>query len=302
MSDSDVFFPDDLPRLAAEDGACPPRLAVIGYPVRHSLSPGMHQAMLDRLGMPMRYIRVEVRPGEVPEVFDRMASAGFVGCNVTVPHKEEALAACHSLSPTAQAFGVVNTVVFRADGTRHGDNTDGPGLAAAVAEAFGRPLGAGAVAVLGAGGGAGRAAAITAAMEGAPKVVLLNRTVEKLGAIAEMLRRDYPATGVVAHGLEDETKVAAALKDCALLVQATSLGLKPDDPPPLAFSCLHPELAVYDMIYNPPKTALLREARRIGAPAANGLGMLVHQGAIAFSRWFPAAPPAAETMARALAG
>ena len=268
---------DDIP---------PARLAVIGDPVAHSLSPAMHQPALDARGLGLRYIKVHVRRGEVAETFALMQDLGFVGTNVTVPHKGEALAACGEVEDAARLFGAVNTVVFSGDGVTRGSNTDGPGLAAAVVEAFGHPLAAFRVAVVGAGGGAGRAAALQCAISGCPVVVMANRTLEKAQAVAAEAARVVPACEARAVALDDKGALREALADCDLLVNSTSVGLKADDPIPVPISLLRPGLAVYDMIYNPPETRLLAAARAAGAPAANGLSMLVHQGALAFVRWF----------------
>ena len=277
--------------------APPVRLAVIGDPVAHSLSPAMHQRALDARRLGLRYGRLRVAVGEVAEAFALMRALGFVGANVTVPHKGEALAACGEVEATARWFGAVNTVVFAADGVTRGSNTDGPGLAAAVTEGFGRPLGSFRVAVAGAGGGAGRAAALQCALAGCPAVVLANRTAAKAEAVAADARRAAPDCDVRVAALDDVVRLRDALAGCDLLVNATSVGLRPDDPSPVLVELLRPDLAVLDMVYNPPETRLLAAARALGAPAANGLAMLVHQGALAFVRWFGGDLPLAEMRA-----
>ena len=191
----------------------------------------------------------------------------------------------------------MNTVVFAADGVTRGSNTDGPGLAAAVTEGFGRPLGSFRVAVAGAGGGAGRAAALQCALAGCPAVVLANRTAAKAEAVAADARRTAPTCDVRVAALGDGVCLRDALAGCDLLVNATSVGLRPDDPSPVLVELLRPDLAVLDMVYNPPETRLLAAARALGAPAANGLAMLVHQGALAFVRWFGGDLPLAEMRA-----
>lgn len=290
MSATQPLSLDDLRALRSSGrpaaDALPVRLAVIGDPVDHSLSPAMHQPALDARGLGFRYGRVHVRPGDVAEAFALMRALGFVGTNVTVPHKAEALAACGEVEATARLFGAVNTVVFGADGVTRGYNTDGPGLAAAVMESFGRPPGSFRVAIVGAGGGAGRAAALQCALSGCPLVVLANRTVAKAEAVAAEARRVAPACDVRVTALGGAARLPDALAACDLLVNATSVGLRPDDPAPVPVSLLRPDLAVFDMVYNPPETRLLAAARALGAPAANGLAMLVHQGALAFVLWF----------------
>ena len=282
------------------DDSPPARLAVLGDPVAHSRSPAMHQPAIDARGLGLRYIRLHIRPGEVAAAIAAMRALGFVGCNVTVPHKAEALAACTRVSPSARLFGAVNTVRFEADGSISGSNTDGPGLAAAVHEAFGRPLSGQRIAILGAGGGAGRAAALQCALDNCAGLVLVNRTPAKAEAVAAEIAATSPGLPVNIIGIDDTNSLRAALANSSLLVQATSVGMRPEDPPPIDVSCLHPDLAVMDMIYTPPETQLLAAARALGAPAANGLAMLIHQGALAFATWFGGPPPVA-IMRQALA-
>jgi shikimate dehydrogenase len=283
--------------LPAKDGR--PGVAVIGDPVAHSRSPAMHQPALDARGLGLHYIKIHVRPGEVAEVFSLLRKLGFTGTNVTVPHKLEALLACTEVDAAASLFQAVNTVHFRPDGVIHGSNTDGPGLAAAVKEAFGKSLSTSRVAIAGAGGGAGRAAALQCALDRSPEIVLINRTVAKAKSVAEEIRHVAPASRVTVLAMDDFPSIRASLAGCDLLVNATSAGMKPEDPLPVPANALHPGLAVYDMIYSPPETALLAAARKAGCAAANGLSMLIHQGAISFSRWFGGEPPV-EIMRRAL--
>lgn len=276
-----------------------PGVAVIGDPVAHSRSPAMHQPALDARGLDLRYIKIHVRPGEVAEVFSLLRELGFTGTNVTVPHKLEALRACTEADAAATLFQAVNTVHFRPDGVTHGSNTDGPGLAAAVKEAFGKNLSSSRIAIAGAGGGAGRAAALQCALDGAPEIILINRTIAKAESVAAEIRQVAPGSRVVVLAMDDFPAIRATLAGCDLLVNATSAGMKPEDPLPVPAESLHQGLAVYDMIYSPPETALLAAARIAGCPAANGLSMLIHQGAISFARWFGGEPPV-EIMRRAL--
>ena len=283
--------------LPTKDGR--PGVAVIGDPVAHSRSPAMHQPALDARGLGLRYIKIHVRPGEVAEVFSLLRRLGFTGTNVTVPHKLEALRACTEADATASLFQAVNTVHFRPDGVTHGSNTDGPGLAAAVEEAFGKRLSTCRVAIAGAGGGAGRAAALQCALDGAPEITLINRTLAKAESVAAEIGHVSPDARLLVLAMDDFPAIRQGLAGCDLLVNATSAGMKPEDPLPVPAESLHPGLAVYDMIYSPPETTLLATARNIGCPAANGLSMLIHQGAISFSRWFGGEPPV-EIMRRAL--
>ena len=276
----------------------PARLAVLGWPVAHSASPRMHQPALDANGIDARYIRLEVEPGRIPEAFARMRALGFIGCNVTVPHKLDAMRHCGEVHPDARALGAVNTVRFDPDATR-GFNTDGPGFSRAIGDDFGVKLGSLTVGIAGAGGGAGQAIATQCVLQGVVKLVLVNRTAEKLGPLVERLRMFGKSTEIIPLSFDDGS-LADHLRSCDLLVNTSSVGLKPGDPPILPASCLTPRHCVYDTIYQPPVTPLLALAAGLGCRTSNGLSMLVHQGALAFQHWFPQTEPLA-VMREALA-
>jgi shikimate dehydrogenase len=270
----------------------PARLAVLGNPIKHSASPGMHQAALDEAGIEMRYIRLQIEPGEVAEALTRMKDLGFVGCNVTVPHKFEAMEFCDDLTEDARAIGAINTILF--DETTLGHNTDAPGFARAIHQEFGVDLGDLNVMVLGSGGGAGRAIATQCARLGCDQLFLVNRTVEKAQSLATQLQQYYdeserlsgPGEALTALSPTD-SGIAEAAGHAHLIINATPMGMKPIDPLPLAAHCIQPHHMVYDAIYNPPVTRLLSEAKSNGALTANGLSMLLHQGVLAFEFWFP---------------
>lgn len=273
----------------------PARLAVIGCPVGHSASPVMHQAALDAAGIGLRYVRLEVASGRVGETLERMRELGFIGCNVTVPHKLEAMAACVEVVAQAQALGAVNTVRFDADGPR-GFNTDGPGFVRSLADEFGVVLAGRKVAILGAGGGAGQALAAQCVLEGVAGLVLVNRTVAKLAGLEARLRTLGPAVAIESLSFESAA-LAGACRDCEGIVNASSVGLKAGDAAILPVACLKPEHWIYDCIYQPPVTPLLAQAGAMGCRVANGRGMLIHQGALAFQHWFPGSDPLAVMMA-----
>jgi shikimate dehydrogenase len=268
----------------------PARLAVIGHPIAHSASPRMHQAALDAAGIDARYIRLDIEPGRVGEAFSRMRALGFIGCNVTVPHKLEAMEHCE-VHPDAKALGAVNTIRFDAEVTR-GFNTDGPGFARAVEDDFQRPLASLKVVIAGAGGGAGQAIATQCCLLGVGKLVVVNRTLEKLGPLLGRLRLLSPRAEIVALAFEDPALAEQCL-GCDLIVNTSSVGLKSGDPSILPARCLKKEHLVYDTIYQPPVTPLLAVAGGLGCRAANGLSMLIQQGALAFQHWFPGADPLA---------
>lgn len=286
-----VYTLDDLASRDVLDAGAdkPARLAVLGWPIAHSASPRMHQPALDANGIDARYIRLEVEPGRIPEAFAKMRALGFIGCNVTVPHKLEAMANCDEVHPDAKALGAVNTVRFDVDATR-GFNTDGPGFASAIQDDFGVLLGSLKVAIAGAGGGAGQAIATQCVLLGVAKLVLANRTVDKLDSLVRRLRELERETEVSMFSFGDGS-LAASFLDCDLVVNTSSVGLKPGDPSILPATCLKPEHLVYDTIYQPPLTPLLELAQLTGCRTSNGLSMLLHQGALAFQHWFPGTDP-----------
>jgi len=288
-----VYTLDDLvSRETLDAGAAQPaRLAVLGWPVAHSASPPMHQAALDASGIDARYIRLEVPPGQIPQAFARMHALGFIGCNVTVPHKLAALEHCAEVHPDARALGAVNTVRFDPDATR-GFNTDGPGFARAIEAEFALPLAGLKIAIAGAGGGAGQAIATQCVLSGAALVVAANRSLEKLGPLVARLQALDRATEIIALALDDPS-LAGHCRNCDLIVNTSAVGLQAGDPSILPAACLRPRQRVYDTIYQPPRTPLLALADGLGCQTANGLSMLLHQGALAFQLWFPRTDPLA---------
>ncbi len=276
----------------------PARLAVIGHPVAHSASPEMHQPALDAAGINARYIRLDIESGQVGEAFSRMRELGFIGCNVTVPHKLEAMEHCQ-VHPDAVVLGAVNTLRFDSDLNR-GFNTDGPGFARAIEDDFNVPFALLKVAIIGAGGGAGQAIATQGCLSGIGKLLVVNRTVAKLAPLVEKLRLISPETEIIAVSFDDPSLAEQCL-GCDLIVNTSSVGLKEGDPSILPEACLKKEHLVYDTIYKPPVTALLAVADELGCRTANGLSMLIHQGALAFQHWFPGTDPL-PVMRRSLLG
>jgi shikimate dehydrogenase len=257
------------------------RLAgVIGWPIDHTLSPAMHNAAYEELGLDWVYIPLGV-PDEagVRRVAAAARSLPFVGFNVTMPYKQIALELCDEVAQVARIAGAVNTVHV-VDGALIGYNTDGRGLLEALeSEAGFEPQGK-AVAVLGA-GGAASSAVVALVLGGASRVTIVNRSRERADELAErvaLLGRD---TEIVCLQPEaSETPV----READLVLNATSLGMRPDDPSPVPSEWLRPEHVVYDLVYAVP-TRLVAQARAIGANAHGGLGMLVCQGATAADIW-----------------
>lgn len=287
----EVYTIDDLSSRSLLDAGCdkPARLAVIGFPIAHSASPRMHQAALDAYGIDCRYIRLEVPAGKVGESFAKMRALDFIGANVTVPHKFDAMACCDVLDPMAQALGAVNTVCFGTEGTA-GYNTDGPGFVAAVENDFGVKLAGLKVLIAGAGGGAGQAIATQCVLSGVRHLVLANRTVEKIAILDEKLRHIAEDQQIELIGLDDERLVKLS-HECDLIVNTSSLGLHPADPSVLPESCLLGHHLVYDTIYKPEVTPLMAIGKAKGARTSNGFSMLLRQGVLAFQHWFPNTDP-----------
>ena len=294
----EVYTLDDLASRSSLDEASGhlARLAVLGYPVAHSLSHQLHKDALDQAESGARYIRLEVPPGRVAEALDRLADLDFVGANVTVPHKFEALSAADDVDEGSAMLGAANTILF--DGDRKlAFNTDGPGFVRAIHEEFLVDVKDLRIMVVGAGGGAGRAIAAQCVREGCEKLILVNRTVDKADSLATELRPyleserlEGPGERIKSFSL-DSPEILAESDQIDLIVNTTSVGLQRSDPSPLPSSCLQPHHLVYDTIYNPAQTRLLQEATRIGARSANGCSLLLHQGALAFELWFPGNQP-----------
>jgi shikimate dehydrogenase len=273
----------------------PQRYAVIGDPVGHSLSPAMHHAALAALGLDARYEAIHVRPEELAGFVVR-ARHEFAGFNATVPHKEALIPLLDEVAPAALAAGSVNTVSCR-NGRLLGDSTDGYGLETALREAFEIDLAGQRLVFLGAGGTV-RAVVPHFLRRGAAGVVVVNRTVDKAAALLANLAPDFPDADLRAIAPSDGAALRAAVAAAAVVVQATSLGLRDGDPSPLAAEFFLPDVGYFDTIYR--DTAFLAAARERGCRCADGLGMLLHQGAASFRIWTGCEAPV-EVMRHALA-
>lgn len=269
-------------------------LAVLGHPIKHSLSPVMHNTALVELTRTepayadWRYFRFDVPPADLPGALALLHRKKFRGINLTVPHKVIAVDHVARIDAAAQPVGAVNTLRWSEAGW-HGFNTDGYGLATAVQESFGQSLAGAHILLLGA-GGAARGAAVECLQRGCASLWIANRTAANLETLLAALR---PVAGAIpVHGFAPDV-IPAALPAKAIVVNATSAGLRNTDPAPIDLPRLPRPASVYDMIYNPPRTPLLRQAEALGVPCANGLSMLVHQGAKALEIW--SGVPAART-------
>jgi shikimate dehydrogenase len=256
----------------------------------------MHNAALRAQGRDLQYVRIRVAAEELTQALGNLASAGFLGASLTIPHKQAALSLMQQISREARLMGAVNTVQV-VDGTLQGHNTDGPGLSAAILEEFETPLRELRVLILGGAGGAGRAITVQCALEGCPAITVANRIPAKGELLAAEIR-DSLGKEVTSIALDPE-ELRPLLSSVDLIINATPLGMKTTDPSPLAEGMLSSTHLVYDTVYSGGETALLKQARLAGSRCAGGFSMLLHQGALQNSLWFGAQAPV-EDMREAL--
>jgi shikimate dehydrogenase len=280
-----------MPHIETDYDLASTRLVgLIGWPLEHSLSPLMHNAAFDALGMSGAYLRLPVPPGQARAAVWGLAALGYCGANVTVPHKRAVLPALDSLSPEAAALGAVNTIVVKRDAsgraTIAGHNTDARGFVEALQRGGLEPERMGRVVIVGA-GGAARAVVYSLLRAGVGQIAILNRTSERAQVLADDLgrHRDW-ADRLRVLPLTAEALVESA-RPADLLVHTTVLGMWPHTgglvwPKQAPFPA---HLTVVDLVYNPLETRLLRLARQSGACGIDGLEMLVLQGALAFELW-----------------
>lgn len=271
-----------------------PLAGVIGSPVAHSRSPLLHGHWLRTYGIKGHYIPMDVATEDLHQVLAALPKAGFVGCNVTIPHKVSVLALADTVSDRAALIGAANTLVFRPDGKIQADNTDGYGFIANLGQyAPNWAPAKGPAAVFGAGGAA--RAVITSLLEvGAPEIRVSNRT----RARAETLRAEFGARVVI----YDWVQAGNMLEDALTVVNTTALGMagKPEFRVPL--DALSHRATVVDLVYTPLKTRFLAEAEAAGCTVVDGLGMLIHQATPGFERWFGHRPEVDEATRAAVLG
>jgi shikimate dehydrogenase len=259
-------------------------VGVMGWPIAHSMSPAMHNAVLRDLGLNGCYVPFPVRPGEVQKAIQGLVALGVRGVNVTVPHKEAVMHPLDEIAPEARAVGAVNTVVIERRGPEavllRGTNTDVPGFLSGLHAHGFDPHGAYAL-VVGA-GGAARSVVFALLEAGAARVKVLNRTPSRARALVE----DFASPALTSGRLDVETLTGEAAA-AGLLVNATTVGMWPK-----VGASIWPDgvavpshLTVYDLVYNPVETRLLRQAREAGAGTIDGLGMLARQGALSLDMW-----------------
>lgn len=290
-------------------------VGVIGSPISHSRSPQMHNAAISKAGLDFVYVPFHVSADAIDHAINGFRSINVIGINVTLPHKQSVIPFLTSISQEADLIGAVNTLTFSDDGI-HGENTDAPGFLRAMNENnIPIPIEKDVV-VLGAGGSA-RAIVVALALAGVNSITIVNRTILKAIALAEELTekigKNYDDknleeienntdgtfdTVITGMGFDDKHLPEAIMK-CAMLVNTSSSGMDESQPLLINQDWLQPETIVYDIVYTPPITKLLKAANEKGCPTIEGIGMLVHQGAIAFERW-TGVEPCVNTMKNAL--
>lgn len=269
-----------------------PLAAVLGHPVAHSRSPALHGYWLKRYGIKGHYIPIDIPPVDLPRLLRTLPELGFVGCNVTIPHKEAILQIADIVTDRAALIGAANTLIFRKDGKIHADNTDGSGFIANLRQnAPDWKPASGPAVVLGA-GGAARAVVAALIEVGVPEIRLANRTRPR----ADAIRSDF---GAKIH-VHEWVQAGNLLDDAMTVINTTSLGMtgKPEFRVPL--DRLNPHALCNDLVYTPLKTQFLIEAEERGATIVDGLGMLLHQAAPGFERWFGIRPEVDEATRKAV--
>jgi shikimate dehydrogenase len=270
-------------------------VGVIGDPVQHSRSPQMHNAAILERKLDYVYVPFHVRSGELQEAIEGFKALNVLGVNVTIPHKQTVMSILDDVSHEATLIGAANTLIF-CDGRVSGDNTDAQGfLRAMTEEGIDIPVGGSAV-VLGA-GGAARAVVVALALSGLDLITIANRTEWK----AIQFEKDLATISETEISAVDlaSNQLNLAIRSADLLVNTTSVGMQETDQLLIDPDFLNPGTIVYEIVYTPPETPLLRVAREKGCQTIGGIGMLVHQGAIAFEKWIGIVPNV-ETMRIAL--
>jgi len=271
-----------------------PLAAVVGSPVAHSRSPALHRYWLRKYGIQGYYVPIDIAAADLAEAVASLPKLGFVGVNVTIPHKERILEFADLVTDRAALMGAANTIIFRKDGKVHADNTDGYGFIENLRQ--GAPdwdPKAGPAAVIGA-GGAARAVVASLLDAGAPEIRISNRTRGR----ADALRAEFGARLQV----YDWVGAGNAIDGALTVVNASSLGMTGKSPFRVPLDGLSPKAVVTDLVYTPLETPLLEQARKTGCCTVDGLGMLLYQAVPAFERWFGLRPEVDEGLRSAVLG
>ncbi|HEX9665673.1 MAG TPA: shikimate dehydrogenase [Thermodesulfobacteriota bacterium] len=256
---------------------------IFGHPVSHSLSPIMHNAAFRKLNLDCVYVAFDIHPTNLDSATQAIKSLGILGVNVTIPHKERIISFLDETSPEGTLTGAVNTVKNE-DGKLTGYNTDVEGFLMAIKEDLGViPRGL-RILLLGA-GGAARAVLTGLCMNEASEIYLVNRTIDKARALASEFKKSYKDISIEPYSLEDTDSVERSLRTADLLINASSSGMKGVAPIKLQLELLPKDSMIYDLVYKPRETDLLKGAKELGLKAAGGLSMLIYQGAKSFEIW-----------------
>ncbi len=271
-------------------------VGIIGDPIQHTRSPQMHNAAFSKAGLDYVYVPFHVRSDDLGDAIAGFKAVNIVGINVTLPHKQAVIPYLTSISREAELIGAVNTLTF-VDDEIQGDNTDAPGVLRSLEENDGMfvPVDEDVV-ILGAGGSA-RAVTVALALAGVASITIANRTKKRAVSLAEEM---HQKTGVPMHGIGlTDTQLPAALYRSTLLINTATASMDPKQRLLISPEWLQPNTAVYDIVYTPPVTPLMAVAAERGCQTLGGIGMLVHQGAIAFEKW-TGVTPCTMTMHKAL--
>lgn len=258
-------------------------VGILGHPLSHSISPAFQQAAFDHYSLPIRYQAWPTPPERLADEVGRLRGERYLGANVTLPHKERVSEHLDSVDPWAHSVGAVNTIV-KEDGRLVGYNTDADGFLMSLVHKGGFSPAGKAVLLVGA-GGAARAAAFGLAREGVARMAIANRTLGRAKELARSVSAHIPSVEAIPL---DGPELAGAAAGADLIVNCTTVGMShggAEYTTPLRAALIPPSALVFDMVYNPPDTPLLREARAAGARALGGLWMLIYQGAASFRHW-----------------
>lgn len=256
-------------------------VGVVGWPAEHSLSPAMQNAAIEKLGLNWVYLAFPVPPQHLAEAIAGAKALGYVGLNITIPHKEAVRGTLDGVDPLAKAIGAVNTIHFH-EGLAIGFNTDAEGYTRTIEEESAFRFKGRTVLQIGA-GGAGRAMAAGAAAAGAARVILSDIDADRAVHLATHMKNHYPA--VAFEALMAPALLPEAARQADLIANATPLGMKPGDPLPLPAEVIEPRHTLFDAVYVTAHTPLLEEAKKKGAQVVSGLGMLARQGARSLEIW-----------------
>lgn len=269
-----------------------PLAGVVGHPIAHSRSPALHGYWLKRYGIRGHYIPMDVAPSDLAHVLEMLPRMGFVGVNITIPHKEAILQIADVITDRAALIGAANTLIFRKDGRIQADNTDGSGFIANLRQNAPHWVPSAGPAVVFGAGGAARAVVAALIEVGVPEIRIANRTRPR----AEALRSDFGAKVVVSEWIQ----AANMLDGATTVINTTSLGMTGKSDFRVPLDGLRSDAIVTDLVYTPLMTQFLIEAQAMGCTVVDGLGMLLHQAAPGFERWFGQRPEVDDDTRRAV--